>query len=78
MKKTLFAVLAILTLLTGCSKSENTNTVSTDGSTSMEKVIGILGEVFTENNKGFCGVLVYWKNILKKSNLVYDNVVFSY
>lgn len=52
MKKTLFAVLAILTLLTGCSKSENTNTVSTDGSTSMEKVIGILGEVFTENNKG--------------------------
>ena len=52
MKKTLLAVLAILTLLTGCSKSENTNTVSTDGSTSMEKVIGILGEVFTENNKG--------------------------
>jgi hypothetical protein len=44
----------------------------------MEKVIGILGEVFTENNKGFGGVLVYWKNILKKSNLVYDNVVFSY
>ena len=78
MKKTLFAVLAILTLLTGCSKSENTNTVSTDGLTSMEKVIGILGEVFTENNKGFGGVLVYWKNILKKSNLVYDNVVFSY
>lgn len=32
--------------------SENTNTVSTDGSTSMEKVIGIFGEVFTENNKG--------------------------
>jgi hypothetical protein len=28
----------------------------------MEKVIGILGEVFTENNKGFSGVLVYWKN----------------
>ena len=52
MKKTFFAVLAILTLLTGCFKSENTNTVSTDGSTSMEKVIRILGEVFTENNKG--------------------------
>lgn len=52
MKKSLFAILAILTLLTGCFKSENTNTVSTDGSTSMEKVIGILGEVFTENNKG--------------------------
>lgn len=27
-------------------------TVSTDGSTSMEKVIGALGEYFTENNKG--------------------------
>ena len=52
MKKTIFAILAVLTLLTGCSKSETTNTVSTDGSTSMEKVIGILGEVFTENNKG--------------------------
>ena len=46
MKKTLFMILAIFTLLTGCSKNENTNTVSTDGSTSMEKVIGILGEVF--------------------------------
>jgi len=52
MKKSLFAVLVFLTLLTGCFKSENTNTVSTDGSTSMEKVIGILGEVFTENKKG--------------------------
>ena len=52
MKKTFLAVLAFLTLLTGCFKSENTNAVSTDGSTSMEKVIGILGEVFTENNKG--------------------------
>jgi nitrous oxide reductase accessory protein NosL len=57
MKKTLLAVLAILTLLTGCSKSKNRNTVFTDGLTSMEKVIGILGEVFTENNKGFGGVL---------------------
>ena len=45
MKKTLFAVLAILTLLTGCFKLENTNTVSTDGSTSMEKVIGILPDI---------------------------------
>ena len=45
MKKTLFAVLAILTLLTVCFKSENTNTVSTDGSTSMEKVIGILPDI---------------------------------
>ena len=45
MKKTLFAVLALLTLLTGCFKSENTNTVSTDGSTSREKVIGILPDI---------------------------------
>ena len=45
MKKTFFAILAFLTLLTGCFKSENTNTVSTDGSTSMEKVIGILPDV---------------------------------
>ena len=29
MKKSLFAVLAILTLLTGCSKTENTNTLDT-------------------------------------------------
>lgn len=45
MIKTLFAVLAFLTLLTGCFKSENTNTVSTDGSTSREKVIGILPDI---------------------------------
>ena len=51
MKKTLLAVLAIFTLLTGCSKNENTNTVSTDGSTSMEKVIGALGEAF-QNDTG--------------------------
>ena len=35
MKKTLFAVLANLTLLTGCFKSENANSVSTDGLTSI-------------------------------------------
>ena len=45
MKKSLFAVLVVLTLLTGCFKSENTNTVSTDGSTSREKVIGILPDI---------------------------------
>ena len=45
MRKTFFAVLAFLTLLTGCFKSENTNTVSTDGSTSREKVIGILPDI---------------------------------
>ena len=40
-----------LTAMTGCGKMEN-GTVSTDGSTSMEKVIGALGEAFEENNSG--------------------------
>lgn len=34
------------------AKSNNEGTVSTDGSTSMEKVIGALGEAFEEANKG--------------------------
>lgn len=37
--------------MTGCQKTEG-GTVSTDGSTSMEKVIGALGESFEENNSG--------------------------
>lgn len=36
--------------LTGCGAK--TGTVSTDGSTSMEKVIGALGEAFMEQNQG--------------------------
>ncbi|MCM1048503.1 MAG: phosphate ABC transporter substrate-binding protein [Clostridiales bacterium] len=42
------------TALTGCGKTQNnTNeTVSTDGSTSMEKVIGALGESFETDNSG--------------------------
>ena len=53
MKKTVFVIFSVLCGLAffGCSKNEAVKTVSTDGSTSMEKVIGILGEVFTENNK---------------------------
>ena len=53
MKKTVFVIFSVLCGLAffGCSKNEVVKTVSTDGSTSMEKVIGILGEVFTENNK---------------------------
>ena len=60
----LAAVLA-LALLAGCGSSaapatttaseapaELSGTVSTDGSTSMEKVIGALGEAFMEQNKG--------------------------
>ena len=57
MKKTKKLVCTILTgvlalsLLAGCGK-ETAGTVSTDGSTSMEKVIGVLGEAFQSENKG--------------------------
>ena len=44
------AVLAI-SVLAGCGKAEITGSVSTDGSTSMEKLIGALGEAF-QNNTG--------------------------
>lgn len=40
-----------IAVLTGCGKTDS-KTVSTDGSTSMEKVIGALGEAFEENNAG--------------------------
>ena len=43
-------VLALSTL-TGCGSSKTTGAVSTDGSTSMEKVIGALGEAF-QNDTG--------------------------
>lgn len=47
------ALAGVLTtgLLAGCTK-ETSGTVSTDGSTSMERVIGVLGEAFQEANKG--------------------------
>ncbi len=51
MKKIISLVLAailMLAALAGCSKDTAGGTVSTDGSTSMEKVIGTLGEAFTE------------------------------
>nr|WP_300809008.1 phosphate ABC transporter substrate-binding protein [uncultured Acetatifactor sp.] len=41
----------MLATMTGCGKKDS-GTVSTDGSTSMEKVIGALGESFEENNSG--------------------------
>lgn len=54
-KKEVFALAAAAALaagcLTGCGSGEK-GTVSTDGSTSMEKVIGSLGEAFQENNEG--------------------------
>lgn len=54
----LCAVVMALSLFAGCGQKANDNgtttggTVSTDGSTSMEKVIGALGESFMEANKG--------------------------
>lgn len=45
------AALAI-TAFTGCGSQKSESSVSTDGSTSMEKVIGSLGEAFQENNPG--------------------------
>ncbi len=54
MKKLISIVLAAVMAfcaLTGCSGS-NGGTVSTDGSTSMEKVIGALGEAFEKDNSG--------------------------
>ena len=44
------AVLA-LSMLAGCGSTETTGSVATDGSTSMEKVIGALGEAF-QNDTG--------------------------
>jgi len=54
MKTTISIVLAavlILSALAGCG-SKSGGTVSTDGSTSMEKVIGALGEAFEKDNSG--------------------------
>lgn len=54
MKKCIIPIM-IMTLMTaamaGCGKPDS-GSVSTDGSTSMEKVIGALGESFEENNSG--------------------------
>ena len=54
MKKLLALVLGLVMMtsaLTGCGQKEAAS-VSTDGSTSMEKVINTLGEAFVENHKG--------------------------
>lgn len=55
MKKIISLVLAailMLAALAGCSKDTAGGTVSTDGSTSMEKVIGALGEAFENDHEG--------------------------
>ena len=55
----LCAVVMVLSLFAGCGQKADDNntaaaggTVATDGSTSMEKVIGALGESFMEANSG--------------------------
>ena len=48
----LVSVLMLTALFAGCAKETASGTVSTDGSTSMEKVIGALGESFMEKNQG--------------------------
>ena len=45
------AVLCVAALFTGCAKQVQ-GQVATDGSTSMEKVIGALGESFMSANAG--------------------------
>ena len=57
MKKIMMIVLAAITaaaMFAGCAADNGSagGSVSTDGSTSMEKVIGALGEAFMANNQG--------------------------
>lgn len=58
-----FAAIITVSALTGCSKGDSkassdsqtskiSGTISTDGSTSMERVIGTLGEAFEKENSG--------------------------
>lgn len=42
----------VLAALAGCSSNNLSGSVSTDGSTSMEEVIGVLGEAFMQDNSG--------------------------
>ena len=48
----LMSTLVAATVLTGCGAQKTAGTVATDGSTSMEKVIGALGEQFMADNDG--------------------------
>ena len=51
MKKIMTMVLAlVLGVMSACSADKLSGSVATDGSTSMEKVIGVLGESFMETN----------------------------
>lgn len=55
MKKKIFTIMAVVVMIagicTGCGEKE-AGTVATDGSTSMEKVIGALGEAFEGKSDG--------------------------
>ena len=54
MKKVIATILAAamaMSMMTGCGSTKTTGSVATDGSTSMEKVIGALGEAF-QNDTG--------------------------
>ncbi len=46
------SAMLVLTAITGCSSKKLSGTVATDGSTSMEAVIGALGEAFEAENSG--------------------------
>ena len=50
--KLLMSGFMVASLLTGCSSTQQSGTVATDGSTSMEKMIGTIGEGFEEQNDG--------------------------
>lgn len=55
MRKTICLMLAamlMVSVLAGCGSKKLTGTVTTDGSTSMEKVIGALGEAFESGSSG--------------------------
>ena len=55
MKRIICVVLTsicIAALMTGCGEKTTAGTVSTDGSTSMEKAINTLGESFMNQNSG--------------------------
>lgn len=55
MKKVVICVCAAMMavmMLAGCGRSASKGSVTTDGSTSMQAVIGVLGEAFTAKNEG--------------------------
>ena len=76
----LCAAVMALSLFAGCGQKANDNgtttggTVSTDGSTSMEKVIGALGESFMEANSGTTFTYNPTGSGLKETTLALDGI----